>query len=401
MTLNFNFVKRRVSSVLGLTLEGRRLEGVVLRRASGGFRVEQSFETSLSLDPLTNDPLLVGQEIRNRLDEAGVRESHCAVGVPLNWAMTFQIKLPEIPEEDVTSFLGIQAEKGFPYALEDLSLATSRFRSSPAEQYATLVAIPRNHLTRLEEVLVAARLKPISFSPGIVALQPPPAAGAEGVLTLLAGENNVDLQVTSGGGLVALRSLQGAIEVDGAGRQIDVDLLNREIRLTLGQIPQECSRKISKVRVFGRPPWRQALADAIAPIAKRLGLQTEVRSVTQVEGIGPLESAQENASPALVIAARCLMGGGRFRVPASEGQQMGGVDFPVFVAQSPLFECRRRRGGGFGRRRVSGAVRATFHFGKPVEQNRAEGGRVEGHRGQHSEVPRMVAGGTPQSGDPA
>jgi len=83
MTFNFDFLKRRASSLLGLTLEGRRLEGVVVRRVAGGLEVGQSFEVSLSLDPLTNDPMLVGQEIRNRLDEAGVRESRCIVGIPL------------------------------------------------------------------------------------------------------------------------------------------------------------------------------------------------------------------------------------------------------------------------------------------------------------------------------
>ena len=130
MTLDFfNLLKSRGSSLMGLTLEGRRLEGVVMRRAKGGLEVERSFEMTLSLDPLTNDPKLVGQEIRNRLDEAGAHTSRCAVGVPLNWAMILQTKLPEIPEDDITSFLGIQAEKGFPYGLEDLSISTSRYRS--------------------------------------------------------------------------------------------------------------------------------------------------------------------------------------------------------------------------------------------------------------------------------
>ena len=57
MTLDFlNLLKSRGSSLMGLTLEGRRLEGVVLRRGKGALEVERSFEISLSLDPLTNDP---------------------------------------------------------------------------------------------------------------------------------------------------------------------------------------------------------------------------------------------------------------------------------------------------------------------------------------------------------
>jgi hypothetical protein len=308
MTFNFDFLKRRASSLLGLTLEGRRLEGVVVRRVVGGLEVGQSFEVSLSLDPLTNDPMLVGQEIRNRLDEAGVRESRCVVGIPLNWAMTLQTKLPEIPEEDVASFLGIQAEKGFPYGPEDLSISIARSSSPNGERYATSVAIPKNHLARLEEILVAARLRPAGFSLLVAALQPPASDGSEGVLTLVAGENGVDLQVTNGGGVVALRALPDAIEMDGANRNIDADALIREIRLTLGQLPREFSDTVKQIRVFGRQEWRQPLADAIAPGAKRLGLLVEMRPVHQADGIGSLISAAENVSPALVMAARSLNG---------------------------------------------------------------------------------------------
>ena len=100
MTLDFlKLLKPRGSSLMGLTIEGRRLEGVVISRGKNSLEVGQPFEALLSLDPLTNDPELVGQEIRNRLDEAGVHESRCVVGVPLNWVLTLPVKLPEIPEE--------------------------------------------------------------------------------------------------------------------------------------------------------------------------------------------------------------------------------------------------------------------------------------------------------------
>src|SRR5688572_23025282 len=92
--------KRRASSVLGLSLDGSRLEGVVMRRTNGSVVVQKTFTTSLSLDPLTNDPELVGHEIRNHLDHAGVRERRCVVCVPLNWVLTLQTKLPELEEAD-------------------------------------------------------------------------------------------------------------------------------------------------------------------------------------------------------------------------------------------------------------------------------------------------------------
>jgi len=53
--LNLGKHSRR-TSVLGLALDGSRLEGVVLRIVNGAFQAQRQFSVSLSLDPLTNDP---------------------------------------------------------------------------------------------------------------------------------------------------------------------------------------------------------------------------------------------------------------------------------------------------------------------------------------------------------
>ena len=47
------------SSLLGLSFDGGRLEGVAVRRSNGSAEVRKSFSVALSLDPLTDDPQLV------------------------------------------------------------------------------------------------------------------------------------------------------------------------------------------------------------------------------------------------------------------------------------------------------------------------------------------------------
>src|SRR5246127_3247688 len=86
--------RQRLSSLLGLALDGSRLDGVVLRRTNGSLQVQQSFSVILSLDPLTAAPELVGREIRNHLEAAGVRESNCVLGLPLRWVLTTHTELP-------------------------------------------------------------------------------------------------------------------------------------------------------------------------------------------------------------------------------------------------------------------------------------------------------------------
>ena len=116
--------KRHLTSVLGLSFDAGHLEGAVVKRTNGSVTILKLFTAALSLDPLTNEPELVGQEIRNILEKAGIREKRCAVCLPLSWALTLQTKVPDLPEADLESLLVLEAERGFPYGPESLLIST-------------------------------------------------------------------------------------------------------------------------------------------------------------------------------------------------------------------------------------------------------------------------------------
>ncbi len=63
------------TTALGLALHGSRLDGVLVKRSNGSMQVLKSFSATLTLSPLTGDAELVGREIRNHLDQAGIRIS--------------------------------------------------------------------------------------------------------------------------------------------------------------------------------------------------------------------------------------------------------------------------------------------------------------------------------------
>jgi hypothetical protein len=305
------FTSNRPSTILGLTLEGRQLEGLVLSRSNGSYKVAQTFRASLSLDPLTDDPELVGREIRNRLEEARISERRCVVGIPLPWVLTLHSKLPAVPEADLASFLQLEAERGFPYAPGDLSIATSRYATSQGEQHALQVAVPKSHLTLLEKVLRAARLKPLSFTLGITALQEAKMEADTGFLTLAVGETGVELQVSAGGGVAALRALEGAIDTEGADKHVDTDLLAREIRITLGQLPKELREAVSRIEVFGNTVLTVPLVKELIPMAHDLGLLVGDGTVPHAEGL-----KSQGSSSRIPLAAFCLAAGYLDGVPA-------------------------------------------------------------------------------------
>lgn len=298
----------RAASVLGLALDGSRLEGVVLRRANGGLETSHPFAVSLSLDPLTNDPELVGREIRNHLDAAGVRERHVAFCLPLKWALATHVEIPELPEADIPSFLGLEAERGFPCDVATLQVATSRSRVPGGKSHALLVGVPRNHLERLEQVLHSARLKPVSFSLGISVLQPPGADAHAGVLTLALGESQVGLQVSTGGGVVALRALEGTLEAEGSRRVLHADIVAREARITLGQLPSDLRGSVRSIRIFGPRDLAQQLADEVELRLESSGLKAEPVTRYEPNQFGAPLTPDAAVGPALSYAAERLAG---------------------------------------------------------------------------------------------
>jgi hypothetical protein len=301
------FKRQRPSTVVAIALDGSQLDGVVLRRTNGSVQLLQSFSATLSLDPLTAAPELIGREIRNHLDAAEVRERNCLVCLPLKWAMTANVEIPELAEADVAGFLQLEAERGFHSDLETLYFATSRY-SLAGKKYATLIGMPRNHVVALEKVLLAAKLKPLSFSLGITALQPPTAETGNCVLTLVIGESNVGLQITCGGGIVALRGLEGALEIEAGRRTLHAEVVGRETRITLGQLPEALREKVRAVHVFGPPDFAQQLADEIELRLEHMALKVEVVKKYPPGEFGVELPADADVSPEFSFAARFLAG---------------------------------------------------------------------------------------------
>ena len=306
--LKINFRKRKkLTSVLGLALDGSRLDGVVLRRSNGSLQLQQSFSAVLTLDPLTAAPELVGREIRNQLDAAGVRERHCILGLPLKWVLTAHTELPPLPEADAASLLQLEAERGFPTDVATLQLGNSSCPLAGDKKHILLAGIPSAHVATLEKVLATAKLKPVSFALGLTALQPPAAEKSNGVLALAIGESTVSLQITCGGGVAALRALEGAIENPTGRPELVADLVARESRITLGQLPAELRDAVKRIRIFGPRELAQPLADEMELRFEPMGLSVEVVTAYKPDEFGVQLPPDTSLSAAFSLAARLLV----------------------------------------------------------------------------------------------
>jgi hypothetical protein len=305
--LHFKLPKRqRPTAILGLALDGNRLDGAVVRRTNGSLEVQPVFSVSLSLDPLTHDLELVGRELRNHLEAAGVRERRCVLAVPLKWVLTATTELPELPEADLASCLQVEAERSFPCDPETLQVVSSRWQDPAGRKHATIIGVPRNHLIRLDQVLRAAQLRPLSFSLGLPALQPASPQFSEGVLALAIGQSHVALQVTVGGGVVALRALEGAVEGQSGQPTLQVDLVAREVRITLGQLRSELRQDVRRLRVFGPPELARELAEELEARIELSGLRLETVTAYAPNEFGLQLPPPVAVSPAISLAAAWL-----------------------------------------------------------------------------------------------
>jgi hypothetical protein len=293
------------TSLLGLALEGSRLEGVWLKRAGAALELQAAFTVTLSLDPLTAAPELVGREIRNHLDAAEIRERRCVMALPLKWALAAQAKIPSLPAADVASFLQLEAERSFACDISTLITATSRSQSVGGEAQATFIGMPRHQIHTLETVLRAAGLKPESFSLGITALQP---AAEASVLAFTLGESQVGLQITHGDGIMMLRSLEGMIENTGGRVTLHADLIAREARISLGQLPEEVRRGLRQVRIFGPRELAQQLATELQQRLAVMRLAVEVVTNYADKEFGLQLPTTAPVSAAFSLAAEKLAG---------------------------------------------------------------------------------------------
>ncbi len=260
-------------SVLGLSLEGATLAGVEARRVNGAVEVRRAFTAALALDPLTAEPELVGREIRKVLDAEGIRERACVLGLPPAWVLQVPVKLPELSEADLASFLELEAERGFPTNVEGLVVARSCYRLPGGDAWATLLGVSRQQVGRLEAVLRAAQLRPLAFGLGLAAL--PRHAGPDGAsATLLVAGEEVALQFGCGSGVVALRTMDAAPASHDAGDD-PLEQLARDIRISLAQLPQDLREGLRKLAVIGRGAAAEQLAAGLRSRLSALDLAVE------------------------------------------------------------------------------------------------------------------------------
>lgn len=300
------FQKQRPTSVLGLSLDGARLSGVVARRTNGSVQLARTFAVQLSQELLVLDVETAGREIREQLDAQGISERRCAVCLPLSWVLAVSSALPDLPDEDLPEFLVLEAERCFPYPPEDLCLQKSHFRTALGTSHVTQIAVARDHIVKLEQILRAAKLTPQAFSIGLPLLHEAAANKPQAGVTLGIEGSHIGLLVATGGGIAALRTLATCVEESESGPRIDTESLARELRISLGQLPADVRETIDQLNILGGKAAADMLAAGIQSRAAGMGLATERLTRYVGNRLGVSLPGDATVSAELTVAVRFL-----------------------------------------------------------------------------------------------
>lgn len=265
--------KKRLQSVLGLTLIDGQLRAFHVTRAKGGLEVVKAASAAMTLDLLHPEAELVGREIKNHLDAAGIRERHCVVGLPPRWIMSQHTRLPEMTKEDAESFLQIEVEKGFPVDPAQLQIARSAQHSTGGE-FVTQLAVRQEQIQQLGAALRAAGLKPVSYSLGLAMLPGAiPPAGSGGRITIAVDPAGVILLVAAGGGIAAFRTCEARIESEAGEKIVNGASVGRELRITFEQVPAELRSEVKELFLTGETMMVRQLSESLGDWAKAAGLK--------------------------------------------------------------------------------------------------------------------------------
>ena len=116
-------------------------------------------------------------------------------------------------------------------------------------------------------------------------------------MALVIGENTVGLQITAGGGIAALRALEGAIENENGRRTLLTAIIAREARVTLGQLPEELRAAVKRIRIFGPRELAQPLADELELRFEPMGLSVEMVDSYAPKEFGERPHRESRRSP--------------------------------------------------------------------------------------------------------
>ena len=297
MNLNLRDLPRQLQrrfqsrAALAVQLHSNAVNVSLIREEEDVIRVLHSFTLPMSADVFAGDPERAGAELAAQLRTLGIRERRCVVCVPPGWALSASTEIPEIEGGDLRAYLELRAEREFPINVSELRLAHCSYTLPDGKRRATIAAVAARRLAGIEQTLEKAGCKLVSLSLGLDRFLLENTAAP--TMHFLANGTHIDVVVTAGGGIAALRSLAGSVAQDES--IFDSSGFCREVRITLGGLPDAVRQQVREAHFGGPAKTAEALCLRTRDDLRRLGVDPAA-----------IDRGAEEEGPALEAATHFL-----------------------------------------------------------------------------------------------
>ena len=173
----------------------------------------------------------------------------CIVVLPSHLAPSVILKVPDIDPEDQRGFIQIQAEQQLPLPLSEVHLATYEFQIGK-QDHALVVGLRRDTVSKLKEAVIANGFQVASITVDIAGVVDHAVDGNDSLADscqLIQGQSSLAMVTHAEGGPTGLRHFH----LTNGG--MDAAILERELRINLGQFPQSLQRQLTALRTAKLP----------------------------------------------------------------------------------------------------------------------------------------------------
>lgn len=298
--------RKNPGSLITVALENDGLSVVLARQSGGRCQVVKHFTLAIPAARVEAAPEEAGRLLGKALQTHEIAEKRCVVRLPLAWAMAAPTELPPLTGPDLADLLELRAEKDFGFAPGRAALAHQSFKLPDGSSRATLVGIPMQRIESIARLLQAAGRRPVSLNLGLGNCPQLQEAHNAAALRIYPAGSGLDLVLTIGGNRVTFRHLDSGGATDHE-TGVSPEALIRELRLTLGRLPEELRPVCRAIRFHGPEACVGRLYQDCAARLRELGWDSVERVPyrTVEADDGPLPFACEAA---LEAACRVLAG---------------------------------------------------------------------------------------------
>lgn len=226
----------------------------------------------MACDLLGADSEVAGTELRMALEQAGIRTRRTIVCLPTEWMAACPVEVPaDLSDEDVASLLQLEAERAFPWPLEDVVLSTSHSRIEGVGRFAVVGAVPLEMINALEAVCRAAKLAPAGLTVSGALHEP----AAEPHAVLVQEDDSLLLRLVATDGLVALRPIGHLPDEDESSPEAVREDLARQVRVVLRTLPEAVRARVARVTLQVGRGQAALLERDLAPVLGKLDMSIE------------------------------------------------------------------------------------------------------------------------------